>query len=401
MFAKFNSFFEDLNSFFYNLKSKIQNDEIDWTVSTFMVVLPLATCIAFPLLLIFIGASWKIFLMALIFAGLTNLSITAGYHRLFSHKSYDAHPIVRFLFLAIGCSAFQGSALKWSSDHRIHHSEVDTDEDPYSIKKGFFYAHMGWLFLKKAVDREIKAPDLEKDKMIKFQHDHYIALAILMGFGLPTLLGYMLGSAVGGFVIGGMLRIVLTQQSTFFVNSLSHTLGKQTYSTEISARDSIIVAILTHGEGYHNFHHKFQIDYRNGIKWYHWDPTKWTIVCLKWLGLAKKLRTISSVEILKARMQMDVLRLRSQGFSTEKLEHIRMRIIEAQGRLKQLRADYDLAKVQMKSDYYRIKSDYAQMKQNFNLSANQKIAALKAEMKVTQIEIQMALRQWKAYSKQV
>lgn len=372
------------------IKEKIKNNEIEWTVSSFMVLLPLATIIALPLYVAFVGFSWKIALMSLIFAGLTNLSITAGYHRLFSHKSYDAHPVVQFIFLAIGSSAFQGSALKWSSDHRIHHSRVDTDQDPYSIKKGFFYAHMGWLFLRESVDREVHAPDLEKNKMIKFQHDHYIPLAILMGFGVPTLLGFALGSALGGFVIGGMLRIVLTQQSTFFVNSLSHTLGKQTYSKDISARDSIIVAILTHGEGYHNFHHKFQIDYRNGIKWYHWDPTKWTILCLKWCGLADKLRTISAQEILKARMQVDEFRIKSQGFSTDKLESLKNRILEAQNRLKQIRADYELAKQQMKTDY-------EQMKINLNENTAQRIENLRAELKIAQIELQMSLRQWQVY----
>ncbi len=135
----------------------------------------------------------------------------------------------------------------------------------------------------------------------------------------PMLIGWMMGSALGGLVIAGGLRIALTQQSTFFVNSLCHTLGKQTYSKEISARDSWFVAVLTHGEGYHNFHHKFQIDYRNGIKWYHWDPTKWVIRTLNFMGLATKLRQISNAEILKARLQAEAAEMTRHGFAEDKL----------------------------------------------------------------------------------
>jgi stearoyl-CoA desaturase (delta-9 desaturase) len=272
--------------------------QFDLTVSLFLILNPLiSVALTVYYFMTAEQVSWSILTFAFIFAAATNLSVTAGYHRLFSHKSYDAHPLVKALFLFVGSSGFQGSALKWSSDHRRHHSKIDTDNDPYNIHEGFWYAHMGWMFRKDSVDLPIQAPDLEKDRMVVFQDKHYVWIAVATGFIFPMVIGYFLGSALAGLAIAGGLRIALTQQSTFFVNSLCHTLGEKTYSDDISARDSFIVAVLTHGEGYHNFHHKFQIDYRNGIRWYHWDPTKWTIVALKWMGLAYKLREISSAEI--------------------------------------------------------------------------------------------------------
>ncbi|NUN06313.1 MAG: fatty acid desaturase [Bdellovibrio sp.] len=357
---------------------------IEWPVALFLILNPLGTLILAPIYFYYYGFQWDILLFALVFAAATNLSITAGYHRLFSHKSYDAHPIAKALFLLIGASGFQGSALKWSSDHRRHHTHIDGDKDPYNINEGFWYAHMGWLFYKDSVDQKIQAPDLQKDWMVQFQHDYYVPLAILTGFALPTLIGWMMGSALGGFVIAGGLRIALTQQSTFFVNSLCHTLGKQTYSKEISARDSWFVAILTHGEGYHNFHHKFQIDYRNGIKWYHWDPTKWVIRSLNLVGLAHKLRQIPQVEILKARLQAEAAELAKRGFAEEQLLVLKEKILEAQNRMKKLHDDYEQFKI-----------DAAKKRADLKVAYDLKLVELRRDLEIAQLEFQMGMKQWK------
>jgi stearoyl-CoA desaturase (delta-9 desaturase) len=360
-----------------HLYSQIPWSQIYWPTTLFLIITPLVAFIFVPIYFVVEGFPLGVLLMALIFAGLTNLSITAGYHRLMSHRSYEAHAIVRAFFLLIGASAWQGSALKWSADHRRHHAKVDSDEDPYSISKGFWYAHMGWLFYKESVDQEPHAADLEKDWMIRFQHQYYIPVAIFMSFGVPTIIGYFMNAPWAGFMIGGALRIVLTQQSTFLVNSLSHTLGKQTYSDQISARDSLLVAFLTHGEGYHNFHHKFQIDYRNGIRWYQWDPTKWTIRLLWLMGLAKRLRKISEQEILKARIQMEELRLKSRGYSEEKLEKIRNQILSTQSSMKQIR-----------DDIQKLQTDMSQASQV-------RAKELKVEWNLEKLEFQSSLKQWR------
>lgn len=363
---------------------------IEWPVALFLVLTPLAALILTPLYLMDVGFQWGLWLFALVFAAATNLSVTAGYHRLFSHKSYDAHPVAKALFLLIGASGFQGSALKWSSDHRRHHAHIDGEKDPYNINEGFWYAHIGWLFFKDSVDQEIQAPDLKKDRLVMLQHNYYVPLAIVTGFLFPMLVGWAMGSIWGGLIIGGVLRIVITQHSTFFVNSLCHTLGKQTYSKDISARDSIFVAFLTHGEGYHNFHHKFQIDYRNGIKWYHWDPTKWTIRTLKFMGLATKLRQISNIEILKARLQAESAELKHHGFAEDKIVIMKEKILEAQTRIKKLREDYAQFKV-----------DAAKKREELKEAYDHKIAEFKREIEIAKMEFEVGMKQWRAHRRAI
>lgn len=338
---------------------------------SFFILLPLITIILSIIYFIEFDLSWTIVLFSFVFAVATNLSITAGYHRLFAHRSYQARGIIKFILLAVGSSAFQGSALKWSSDHRRHHNKIDSDEDPYAITKGFWYAHMGWLFFRTQHDG-IKAPDLEADRLVVFQDKHYVLISSLMGFGFPMLVGWFLGDAFGGLLFGGALRILLTQQSTFFVNSLSHTLGKRPYCEDITARDSLFVSFLTHGEGYHNYHHRFQTDYRNGIRWYHWDPTKWTIQAMSWFGLAKNLRKIPPQEILKARLQVEFQKLISKGFSEEKIRNLKDQILSAQARMKQLKEEYHTQK-------------------------SERIQQLKLEIKEAQIQFEAGLRLWKIY----
>lgn len=369
---------------------------IEWSTTLFFLINPAAGIIGTVILAYMGYVGWPLLVFSLIFAAMTNLSVTAGYHRLYSHRSYETTPLVEWIYLFIGASAWQGPALKWCSDHRRHHTHIDTDKDPYNIQQGFWYAHMGWMLKKESVNQTIHAPDLEKNHRVKFQHDHYLAIAIFAGYifpGLCTLAAYLLfadqvtaGSAFGyfmsGLVVAGSLKIALTEQSTFFVNSLAHTLGKQPYSIEISAKDSLIVAILTHGEGYHNFHHKFQWDYRNAIKWYQWDPTKWTILSLKWVGLAKKLKEVSPVEIMKARLHVESIKLKAEGYSHEKIEKLKEQVIAAQMRWKALKADYQNFKTQNME------------------SADRKLQTLKAEIAHAKAEFHHAFQQWKKLSKQ-
>lgn len=354
--------------------------KICWSVTLFLILNPIISIAMLVLYLVFSNSystynvGW-IGLFALIFAFLTNLSITMGYHRLFAHKSYEAHPILQGFLLFISAGAFQGSCLKWASDHRIHHRFEDTDKDPYSIKKGFWYAHMGWMMDDAAINLPIQAVDLEKNKLVKLQHDYYIFWAIGVGYVLPLLVGHLLGSALLGLIMAGGLRIFLTQQSTFFVNSLSHTLGKTPYSSEKTAKDSLIVALLTHGEGYHNFHHKFQFDYRNGIRWYHWDPTKWSIQLAAIMGLAGKLKRVQFSEILKARLEVETEKFYNSSFYEEKLKPIYDKIIQSQIRFEQLKLEY-------------------------KNTSNDKINSIKAEMKIAKIEMKSNLKKWKILIKQ-
>jgi stearoyl-CoA desaturase (delta-9 desaturase) len=236
----------------------------------------------------------------------TGLSITLGYHRLFSHMAFQASWPVRLLTLIFGAAAFENCALAWVSDHRRHHKHVDHDEDPYDISKGFWHAHIGWILFK--INPEPpwdNVNDLRKDPLVIWQDRFYVTIAVVTSFVLPALLGYWHGGAIGalgGLLLAGVARVVAVQHMTFFINSLCHTVGNQPYSNKCSARDSWFMAIFTFGEGYHNYHHEFQHDYRNGVKWWQWDPTKWTIWTLEKVRLVRGLRRVPEDKILLAQL---------------------------------------------------------------------------------------------------
>lgn len=281
---------------------------VNWVNTSFLFVISLLGVIAAPIYLFMHDLNWIMWSMFTFYMIATGLSITLGYHRLFSHLSFKATWPVRLFTLVFGACAFENSVVHWASDHRRHHKHTDHDEDPYDISKGFFWAHIGWILFKLNAPQPIdNVKDLQKDALVRFQDKHYVAIAFVAGLIFPAIVGYfvmggMVG-ALGGFLVVGALRVVLVQQSTFFINSLCHCIGDQPYSTRCSARDSWIMALVTYGEGYHNYHHEFQHDYRNGVKAWNFDPTKWTIMLLHKVGLVSNLRRVPESKIVGAEMK--------------------------------------------------------------------------------------------------
>ena len=293
---------------------------INWVNTLFLITTALIALIGMPLHVYYMGTSWSLIGVFVFYLVATGLSITGGYHRLFAHRSYEANHMVKLFYLLFGAAACENSALKWATDHRNHHRFVDQDADPYNIRLGFFHAHIGWVFYKRPMKSSFDSEhDLIEDPLVRWQHRFYLSLAIFVGGGLPLLIGYFLGNALGCFLLAGVTRTVIVHHSTFLINSLCHFMGKQPYSLKDSSRDSALVAFLTCGEGYHNFHHRFQYDYRNGVRWYHFDPTKWLIKALETLRLAKGLRKASNMHIFKARLdvQRDQAEEKLAGFSHE------------------------------------------------------------------------------------
>ncbi len=249
---------------------------------------------------IFIVFSWCTVGLAAIWLVLCALSITGGYHRLFAHRTYRAARPVRVFYLLFGAASGQGSALRWSGDHRVHHARTDEDEDPYNIKRGFWWAHWGWLLYRSPpVDRRIIA-DLLADPLFPWQDRYYLPLAILFGFLLPALIGCLWGDPLGALLWAGFLRLAVQYQATFCINSVAHSIGRKPYAADTSARDSPLAALLTLGEGYHNYHHRFPADYRNGVRFHHFDPTKWWIWLLSQAGLAWDLKRVPETAIARA-----------------------------------------------------------------------------------------------------
>ncbi|KAK9418032.1 hypothetical protein SUNI508_08461 [Seiridium unicorne] len=281
---------------------------IDWLKMTLLVIIPLFACY---------GAYFTpLQRPTLIFSVLLHLwagiGITAGYHRLWSHRSYTATmPLQIFLGLG-GASALEGSIRYWSWGHRAHHRFTDTEKDPYTVHKGLWHAHMGWLLFRQDFKKHGRTDisDLSNDPFVVWQHKHYPLISIMTGWVLPTLIaGLGWGDWRGGLIYAGVLRVVTVQQSSFTINSLGHYLGHQPFDDRHSPRDHWISSLFSLGEGYHNFHHEFPTDYRNTTSWLTYDPNKWCIFMWKQMGLASDLRTFSQNEVDKGKLQQEQKKL--------------------------------------------------------------------------------------------
>jgi stearoyl-CoA desaturase (delta-9 desaturase) len=255
---------------------------------------------------------WSWFLALLIFC---EISITAGYHRLWSHSAYKAHRILRFFFALGGACALQNDCLTWAADHRRHHRYADDNErDPYSAAKGLWYSHFEWMIRDWPSTREdlSNVEDLKKDPILRWQRQYYVLLSLFTNLGIPLMLGYLHGNMLASILLVGFLRLAISQHFTWLINSAAHAWGKMTYDLEQTARDNWFLAILTFGEGFHNYHHTFSWDYRNGIKWYHYDPTKWFIKICSWCKLAHNLRSCSAYRIELRKLHVQLLRARKK-----------------------------------------------------------------------------------------
>lgn len=261
------------------------------TVILFAVV-TLATVIGVPTFSFTYGFTWLDWTMFGVLYIVSGLGITVGYHRLISHRSFECPGWVKACLLVAGGWALENSALRWCGDHIRHHARCDQEEDPYNATKGFWHSHCGWIFFHDPNRSDKYEATLRKDPVIMWQHRYYIPI-VLSGLALPFVIGLLHGGWQGGlscFVLAGVCRTFLVLNSTFCINSICHLWGAQPHGTEDTSRDSWWVSLVTFGEGYHNYHHTYLRDYRNGPKWYNFDPSKWLIFILSKVGLASNLR---------------------------------------------------------------------------------------------------------------
>ncbi|WVQ75976.1 hypothetical protein IAR50_005612 [Cryptococcus sp. DSM 104548] len=257
----------------------------------------------------------KTALWSVIYYFITGLGITAGYHRLWAHRAYNAGLPLQYLLAVAGAGAVEGSIKWWSRGHRAHHRYTDTELDPYSAHKGFFYSHVGWMLVRPRGKIGVAdVSDLSRNKVVRWQHKNYIPLILFMGFIFPTLVaGLGWGDWRGGFFFAGAARLCFVHHSTFCVNSLAHWLGEQPFDNKHTPRDHMITAFCTIGEGYHNFHHQFPMDFRNAIKWFQYDPTKWFIWTASQLGMASHLKRFPDNEVKKGQYTMKLQLLKEQA----------------------------------------------------------------------------------------
>ena len=307
---------------------------INWAAALMFVLTSVVAVTVVPWYGITHGYHASAWILFTLFLGANGMAITCGYHRLFAHCTYEAHPILKVAYLFFGAMALQNSALNWAAGHRVHHRFIDDPErDPYCARRGFWFSHIGWMLRSyPSGDPDFSAVrDLQRDPLVMWQHNHYLLVALSTNFGLPLLVGYLIGDVWGVFLLAGVLRLVVSHHFTFFINSLAHMWGSQPYTDENTARDNPVVALLTYGEGYHNFHHMFAHDYRNGLRWWQWDPSKWFISSMRVLGLTRNLKRVPWFRIQRALLDNQFQRAERRLASLPgraHMEHLRTRIAE-------------------------------------------------------------------------
>ena len=272
--------------------SQISTRTLDYPVIFQFAFVTLVALIGVPLFGYLYDYTWVDWTLFGILYVITGLGITVGYHRLISHRSFECHPWLKVALLLAGGWALQNTAIKWSADHVRHHARVDQDADPYNAMRGFWYSHVGWLFVSDPYADDKYEAQFRKDPLLLWQERYYVPI-VLSGFALPLLAGFLYGgwrSALGCFLLAGVGRMFLVLNSTFCINSVCHLWGNQPHSQANSSRDCWWVSLVTFGEGYHNYHHAYQRDYRNGPKWYNFDPSKWSIFAAELFGLASNLQ---------------------------------------------------------------------------------------------------------------
>ena len=212
---------------------------------------------------------------------LTALGVTIGYHRMLTHRSFQPHPVIKFLFLVLGSMSLEGAAIEWASTHVKHHAQADKEGDPHSPVEGFFHAHVGWLFKDRMAQPEVYARHLLKDPIVMF-----VSKTFFLWVGLSLLIPFLIGGWTG-LLWGGLVRIFLAHHVTWSVNSVCHTFGKREFETTDQSRNEWLVGLLGFGEGWHNNHHAFPRSAFHGLHWWQFDMSGYIIWTLERIGLVK------------------------------------------------------------------------------------------------------------------
>ncbi|MFT5208211.1 MAG: stearoyl-CoA desaturase (delta-9 desaturase) [Candidatus Omnitrophota bacterium] len=366
---------------------------LDWKNVWFFGGTTLLATIGLPIYAYHFGLTKADWILFGFLAISTMMATTFGHHRLFAHKAFKANKVLQYLNVFFGAAAWEGSVMRWSSEHRDHHKYVDTDRDPYNIKRGFWFAHMGWFFTKRTPANFDNVKDLSKDKVILHQHQNYTLWAVTTGIAIPMFIGLCYGHMWGAFFLAVCGRLFIIHQCVFLINSYAHTFGTPTYDLTGSAVDSWVCAFLTNGEGYHSYHHRFPSDYRNGVKWYHWDPTKWLIFFYSRFGLTTDLNRTPEPKILLTRGDVEQTKLldmvNNLKWDQTKIDQAILNVEEFYSGVIQKLKEWEVKSI----DYKQACKQIAQMSQ----------AALKeksAQVKIAREEFLNKRKEWLAFMAQ-
>ena len=252
--------------------------------------------------------SWQDLAVLAVLYAATGLGVTVGFHRLFTHRSFETKRGVRAVLAVLGSAAIEGPVISWVADHRKHHAFSDEEGDPHSphvdhggglrgTLRGLFHAHLGWLFVHtQRGSKERYAPDLLRDPVIRFVDRTFplwVVLGLALPFGLGVALGGTLAAGLTALLWGGAMRVLVLHHVTYSINSLCHTFGRRAFETDDQSRNLAWLAPLAFGEAWHNNHHAFPTSAVHGLGRWQVDPSAWVIAALERLGLARNVVRVS------------------------------------------------------------------------------------------------------------
>jgi len=289
---------------------------------------------------------------------ISNITVGLGFHRLWSHDTYKTNSFVEFILVLLSAGTLQGPALSWASNHFDHHTYTDEEKDPHnSLKyksriKSFWWSHMGWMLVGEGSYKSINRVTLVKlgrNKLLKWQLKYYWHIAIAMNTVVPALVGFALGgtalAAYAGFLFIGLARAA-QQQVTFFVNSTCHFAGTQKY-VKGTPGDIWWLAFLLLGENWHNYHHAFPSDYRNGAQWYQMDVHKWLIYLMSKCGLAWDLKRTEKVRIEAKKAQTIAQYAKSRK---DKLESLQDKVAELAAAFQEKLSEIESSSIEIRAN---------------------------------------------------
>jgi stearoyl-CoA desaturase (delta-9 desaturase) len=267
------------------------DERINWRTSIPFIALHFV-----PLLAIFTGITKTAVILFFVTYFARIFFITAGYHRYFSHRAYRMGRLAQFVMAFGGLTAAQKGPLWWAAHHRAHHRYSDTDRDIHSPKRGFVWSHVGWILSDRYNATEVEEiKDFSKYPELRWLNKHDWIGPWSLGVACFLIGGW------SGLVIGFFTSTVVLWHSTFLVNSLAHVMGRRPYETEDTSKNSVIIALLTGGEGWHNNHHRYPSSARQGFRWWQIDTSYYMLRVLSWCGVVKDLRPVPARIIEEAR----------------------------------------------------------------------------------------------------
>ena len=267
------------------------------------VMLPPAGLAMAMVLLWHVAFSWAYLALLIAMYTITAMGVTVGFHRLFTHCSFKSPRWVVFILAVCGSMAVQGPILMWTAMHRRHHQFSDHEGDPHSphmhgegvigVLRGFFHAHLGWMFEAAPNNVQRYVPDLAEDSMVRFVDrlfPFWVALGMLIPAALGGLLTWSWMGVLLGFIWGGLVRVFLGHHITWSVNSVCHIWGSQPFKSNDESRNNALLGIVTFGESWHNNHHAFPTSARHGLRWWEIDLSYLAIKGMSLVGLAREIR---------------------------------------------------------------------------------------------------------------